>query len=70
MRGTRARKLKQQARMAAKDGSVIASHEYKRLKKSYNNPSYAPVVVMYPTSPGTEIAAKRKKETLDKKKSQ
>jgi hypothetical protein len=38
--GKRAKKLKAQARETARDGSVATSTEYKRLKKSLNNPSY------------------------------
>lgn len=41
MRGTRAKKLRNEARKRGKDGSVIISKEYKRLKKLHTNPHYS-----------------------------
>lgn len=43
MNGRRVKAIMEQARIAAMDGSVIKSHEYKRLKKMYVHPTYAPV---------------------------
>lgn len=51
MSGKRAKVLKEQARLASLDGSVVGSHEYKRLKKLHTNPHYGQVVVLYPTEP-------------------
>lgn len=68
MRGKRAKAIMAQARVAALDGSVVKSHEYKRLKKLHNNPHYAPVKVLYPTRPGKEIREKRIAEVKAKNK--
>lgn len=51
MRAKRAKLLKEKARLASLDGSVIGSREYKRLKKLHTNPHYGQVVVLYPTEP-------------------
>lgn len=64
MRSVRARRLKEQARINGRDGSVVISHEYKRLKKSYIHPTCAPVVVAHPTKPGAEIDKKKKQPQL------
>lgn len=68
MRGTRAKALMTEARNRGRDGSVIIGREYKRLKKTYAHPLYAKNVVLHPTKPGAEIAAKRKKEVREKNK--
>lgn len=61
MSGKRAKKLMEEARKKAMDGLVIKSHEYKRLKKTYTNPSYAPVVVLFPTKPGLKFTGAYRK---------
>lgn len=70
MSGKRAKKLKAQARKNAMDGSVIGAYEYKRLKKSYKNPHYAPVVVLHPSKPGEKFTGKEilKRIAEEKKK--
>lgn len=60
MRKSRVRQLKEQARKNGMDGSVVIAHEYKRLKKSYNNPHYAPVTVHNPQPPGFSFLGKYK----------
>lgn len=60
MSGSRAKKLREQARNNGRDGSVVISAEYKRLKKTYVHSTYATVVVLHPTSPGAEINKKKK----------
>lgn len=62
MSGKRAKALSEQARIASLDGSVIKSVEYKRLKKSYTNPHYAPNVLLYPTAPDIKFRGEEVKE--------
>lgn len=68
MSGKRSKQLREQARLAAMDGSVIKSHEYKRLKRSYKNPHYAPVVVWHPTKPGIKFTGKEVLKRMAEKK--
>lgn len=62
MSGKRAKALMEEARLKSLDGSVVKSHEYNRLKKTYINPSYSPVVVLHPTKPGLKFSASYKKQ--------
>lgn len=68
MSGKRSKQLMEQARLAAMDGSVIKSHEYKRLKKLYINPHYAPVTVLFPSKPWVKFTGKENLKRLTEKK--
>lgn len=58
MRKTRVRKLKQEAFENGRDGSVVVSHEYKRLKKLYVNPHYARHTSLDSTNPEAQFLGK------------
>lgn len=60
MSGKRAKALKREARRRAMDGSVVASYEYKKIKKQYVHPSYSPVTVLHPSQPGIKFSMKEK----------
>lgn len=57
MRSKRAKLLRQEARNRAMNGKVISNVEYKKLKRSYNNKTYAPVVVQHPSKPDVKFSA-------------
>lgn len=61
MGSKRAKLLKQEARNTAMNGKVASNTEYKRLKRSYNHPSYAPVVNLHPTKPDVKFNGAAKK---------
>jgi hypothetical protein len=42
------------------NGKVISNVEYKKLKRSYNNPAYAPVTNRFPTKPDFKFSGKAK----------
>lgn len=68
MSGKRAKQLREQARIASLDGSVIGSHEYRRLKRSYHNPHYALVVILHPSPPGLQFTGPYRLLRMKKKK--
>lgn len=68
MSGKRSLALKREARRRAMDGSVVASYEYKKIKKQYVHPSYAAVVVLFPTAPGIKFIGKENLKRLAEEK--
>ena len=67
MNSKRAKALKVEARRRGMTGKVVISEEYKRLKRSHDNPRYATNKVNHPSKPGRLFTGKMRKERAKQK---